>query len=171
MFSFSRTPAATRSNAHGWHRKRLVALFFPFFFLVACAESSMAKYVVFSPITGKIVIAGKPATGVPVTRWYKRGNDELADKTTTDSSGDFSFPEVSFRSLLTQFSPFEVVITQRMMVTINGVETRIYSTVKRNYDLNGEYAGKALNFVFDPTATPSFIGADPSIRVTLSVAQ
>ena len=60
MFSFSCTPTATRSNAHPWQCKRLIALFFPLFFLVACAESSMAKYVLCSAMTGTIVMNGAP---------------------------------------------------------------------------------------------------------------
>ena len=62
----------------------------------------------------------------------------------------------------------EAVITQKIFVVINGTETLVYATVKRNYDNNGEYGGQPLNFVFDPTAEPTFVGPSPGIRVTLS---
>ncbi len=130
----------------------------------------MAKFVLFSPISGKIVVAGKPIAGVTVTRWYKGGfSDKQATETTqTDATGAFSFPEATFSSIMAGIIPHEAVVTQKMIVTIDGAETRIYSTVKRNYELNGEYGGQPLNFVFDPTATATFIGPDPGLRVTLA---
>jgi hypothetical protein len=148
----------------------LLALVLPLFFLVACVESSMAKYVLFSPVSGKIVVAGKPVAGVPVTRWYKGGfsNKEGTETVKTDASGGFSFAEVTFSSFMAGILPHEAVVTQKIMVTINGTETLIYLVVKRNYDRNGEYGGQPLNFVFDPTAQPTFVGEDPRISVTLA---
>jgi hypothetical protein len=148
----------------------LLALVLPLFFLVACVESSMAKYVLFSPVTGKIVIAGKPVAGAAVTRWYKGGfsSKEGSETVKTDASGAFSFPEVTFSSIMAGILPHEAVVAQKMTVTIDGKETIIYYTTKRNYDTNGEFGGKVLNFTFDPTVEPTFIGKDPSIRVTLA---
>jgi len=170
MISLARSLFAADFDSVRRRRVRVFALVFPFFFLVACAESSMAKFVLFSPVTGKIVIAGKPVAGASVTRWYKGGfsDKQATDKTTTDAGGNFSFPEVTFSSIMASIIPHEAVVTQDIKVTVNGVETLIYATVKRNYDHNGEYGGKPLDFVFDPTAQPTFIGPDPGIRVTLS---
>ncbi len=130
----------------------------------------MAKYVLFSPVSGKVVLAGKPVAGATVKRWYRGGysDKEGTETTTTDASGSFSFGQVTFSSIMAGFMPHEAVITQKIFVVINGSETLIYATVKRNYDVNGEYGGQALNFVFDPSAEPSFIGPSPGIRVTLS---
>lgn len=64
--------------------------------------------------------------------------------------------------------PHEAVVTQKMFVVIQGTETLIYATVKRNYDNNGEYGGQPLSFVFDPTAPPTFVGPGEDIRVTLA---
>ena len=130
----------------------------------------MAKYVLFSPVSGKIFLAGKPVAGATVKRWYRGGysDKEGTDTAITDTSGNFAFPEVTFSSLMAGLIPHEAVITQKMFVTINGTETLIYATVKRNYDSNGEYGGQPLNFAFDPAAEPSFVGPSPGIRVTLS---
>ncbi len=130
----------------------------------------MAKYVLFSPISGKVVLAGKPQAGVTVKRWYKGGYSakEATETTQTDASGQFSFPVATFSSIMAGIMPHEAVVTQKMWVTVKGQETLIYATVKRNYELNGEYGGLALNFVFDPSAEPTFVGPDPSIRVTLA---
>jgi len=132
----------------------------------------MAKYVLFSPVSGKIVLADKPVAGATVTRWYRGGfsDKEGTDITTTDADGNFSFAPATFSSIMASILPHEAVIAQKMFVVINGTETLIYATVKRNYDINGE-SGQALSFVFDPTAQPNFIGPSQGIRVTLSARQ
>jgi hypothetical protein len=161
---------AVRPDAAARRGLRLFTLLAIFLFLSACAESSMAKYVLFSPVSGKIVLAGKPVANATVKRWYRGGysDKEGTDTTTTDASGSFSFPTVTFSSIMAGFVPHEAVITQKIFVVINGTETLIYATVKRNYDNNGEYGGQPLSFVFDPTAEPTFVGPSPTIRVTLS---
>jgi hypothetical protein len=147
-----------------------LVLFAIFLLLSACSESSMAKYVLFSPVSGKVVLAGKPVAGATVKRWYRGGysDKEGTDTTSTDAAGNFSFGQVTFSSIMAGFMPHEAVITQKIFVVVNGAETLIYATVKRNYDNNGEYGGQALNFVFDPAAEPTFVGPSPGIRVTLS---
>lgn len=129
----------------------------------------MAKYVLFSPVSGKIVLADKPVAGATVKRCYRGGysDKEGTDIATTDAAGNFSFAPATFSSIMAGILPHEAVITQKMFVVINGIETLIYATVKRNYEINGEY-GQALDFVFDPTAMPSFVGPSPGIRVTLA---
>jgi hypothetical protein len=154
-------------TARTWYWLTLLAIFL---FLSACSESAMAKYVLFSPVTGKIVLAGKPVAGATVKRWYRGGysDKEGTETTTTDNTGGFSFGQVTFSSIMAGFMPHEAVITQKIFVVINGTETLVYATVKRNYDNNGENGGQPLNFVFDPTAEPTFVGPSPGIRVTLS---
>jgi hypothetical protein len=149
---------------------RLFTLPAIFLSLSACAEPSMAKHVLFSKISGRITVAGKPVAGATVKRWYRGGynDNEATDTATTDTSGSFSFPLVTFSSITAGFVPHEPVITQKMFVVISGTETLIYATVKRNYDNNGEYGGQPLDFVFDPAAEPTFVGPSPTIRVTLS---
>lgn len=170
MLSQSHCLPAQSPETHRRPALRLLALIVLFLLLVAYAESSMAKYILFSPVSGKIVIAGKPVAGATVRRWYKGGfsDKQGTDTVTTDAAGNFSFPEVSFSSIMASIIPHEAVVSQKMMATVNGVETIIYATVKRNYDSNGEFGGLALNFVFDPTAQPTFVGKDPGIRVTLA---
>jgi len=152
---------------HGW---RLVALLVIFLFLSACSKPATAKYVLFSPVNAKVVLAGKPVVSATVRRWYRGGysDKEGTDTTTTDASGSFAFGLVTFSSIMAGFMPHEAVITQKIFVVINGTETLVYATVKRNYDLNGELGGQPLNFVFDPTAEPSLVGPSPGIRATLS---
>jgi hypothetical protein len=130
----------------------------------------MTKHILFSPISGILVTNGKPIAGASVTRWYKGGfwGKEGSETVTTDATGSFSFPQVSFRSIIANILPHEAVITQKITAVVNGIETIIYYMVKRNYSYNGEYNGLALDFVFDPTEEPSFIGEDPSISVTLA---
>ncbi len=122
----------------------------------------MAKYVLFSPVSGRLVVADKPVVGVTIKRWYKGGysSKEGTDTTQTDAGGQFSFPVVTFSSLMAGVIPHEPVVSQRMFAQIDGQEVQIYGTVKHSYELNGEFAGQALNFVFDPTAEIRQVGSD-----------
>lgn len=130
--------------------------------LSACTGSVMANYVLFSPVSGRIVVAGKPLAGASVTRWYKGGfsDKEGTEITRTDSSGQFAFPVATFWSLMAGVVPHEPVVAQRMLVQIDGQEIQIYGTFKRNYELNGEFVGQPLNFVFDPTAEIRQVGLE-----------
>jgi hypothetical protein len=172
MISLLRALFATRFDANRRRGARFIALIFPIFFLVACAESSMAKYVLFSPVSGRIVVAGKPVAGVTVTRWYKGGfsNKQATETTTTDQAGGFSFPEATFSSIMASILPHEAVITQKINVTVKGTDALIYFVVKSNYDLNGEYDGQPLDFVFDPTVKPTFIGSGRYPRISAMLA-
>ena len=128
----------------------------------------MTNHILFSAVAGKIEITGKPVAGATVKRWYRGGySDKESTETTTDAAGNFSFAPATFSSIMASILPHEAVIAQKIFVEINGTETLIYATVKRNYDNNGEY-GQPLSFTFDPTAAPTFIGPSPGIRVTLA---
>ena len=122
----------------------------------------MADYVLFSPVSGKIVVAGKPLAEATVKRWYKGGfsNKENTEITRTDGNGQFAFPVASFSSLMAGVIPHEPVVSQRMFVQIDGQEVQIYGAIKHNYELNGEFAGQPLNLVFDPTAEIRQIGSE-----------
>lgn len=122
----------------------------------------MAKYVLFSPVSGKVVVAGKPQGGVTVKRWYKGGysGKEATDTTQTDASGQFSFPVVTFSSIMAGIVPHEPVITQRMFVVVDGQDVQVYGTVKHDYELNGELGGLPLNFVLDPKAEVRQVGSE-----------
>jgi hypothetical protein len=142
--------------------RRVWLLVSTFLLLSACTESAMAKYVLFSPVSGKIVVAGKPLAGATVKRWYKGGYSSKEDTeiTRTDGSGQFAFPMATFSSLMAGIMPHEPVVTQRMFVQVDGQEVQIYGTVKHNYELNGEFVGQPLNFVFDPTAEIRQVGSE-----------
>lgn len=122
----------------------------------------MAKYVLFSPVSGKLVAAGKPLAGVTVKRWYKGGysSKEATDITQTDPNGQFSFPVATFSSLMAGIVPHEPVVTQRVFVVVDGQDVQVYGMVKHNYELNGEFGGQPLKFVFDPKAEIRQVGSD-----------
>ena len=99
------------------------------------------------------MVDNKPVQNISVSRWYKWGfyGTEKTETVSTDTAWYFSFPTVAMKSVLTWIIPHEAVITQRVFIPYNNEKVDIYGTVKRNYDMNGEYWGKALEFVFDPT--------------------
>ncbi len=118
------------------------------------------NYILFSPISWYIYVDKKPLSGITITRWYKWGfySNEGKETVTTDTNGFFSFPDsVSIKSRILDIIPHEAVITQRMFVDYQGKEIQIYGTVKRDYNLNGEYGWKPLKFIFDPTQEISLV--------------
>ncbi|HPG61271.1 MAG TPA: hypothetical protein PK586_04640 [Casimicrobium sp.] len=150
MFSFSCTPTATRSNAHPWQCKRLIALFFPLFFLVACAESSMAKYVLCSAMTGTIVMNGAPVADARVVRRYDWhwGNQRASDETVTDKQGRFSLPEITGKSM-SAWLPHQPNIDQDIEVYVGAQKYEIWAGNKFSYEPGSELKGKPKPLRFD----------------------
>ena len=112
------------------------------------------EYILFSPISGYIIIDGKPISNLTVNRWFKWWfyGEEKTEETTTDLNGYFSFSKsITVKSFIIWIIPHEAVITQKLLLDYNNETIQIYGTVKRNYEPNWEYWGKPLEFIFDPT--------------------
>lgn len=104
-------------------------------------------FVLMSEMEGRLVDAsGEPAAGVGLVRtwdWAWR-NHQGSDETITDANGRFRFPAVTERSMTARLLPHEPNVTQ-VITAHHGVgETRIWLAVKRNYNDDGELAGRPL---------------------------
>jgi len=117
--------------------------------------------VLFSEVSGTVVLNGKPvegATVVQVTLWSKPG--EVPDNTvTTDKNGQFSFPEISRSAGFSNLLPGEITIVQKINIEFEGREYRGWLNTKTNYEREGE-RNRPLRFICDLNHTPSNTGDD-----------
>ncbi len=113
---------------------------------VATQGTAMAKMVIFSPVSGRVLLDGKPVAGAVVERKFKWGwKDETGtDSATTDATGGFALPLIERSSLLGSFLPHEVVIDQIMTIQHGGKSYKAWALFKRDYDLNSELEGKPI---------------------------
>ena len=115
--------------------------------ILAGYSTAMARtFVICSPITGQLVWSdGSPAAGVRITRDWDWDGKTGGDETTTDASGEFSFPVVERRAGLRRFLPGETRIFQTYLAHSDKGTTEILKISKPNLDLHGEFEGKPLD--------------------------
>lgn len=136
-----------------WSMYWIILLFVSFIILLMNLFFSK-EYILFSPISGYIYVDKKPVSNATITRWYKWWfyNREWSEGTTTDENGFFTFSKaITEKSIILWIIPHEAVITQKLFTQYKDKDILIYSTVKRNYELNWEYWGRQLEFIFDPS--------------------
>lgn len=112
--------------------------------LVGVQESAMAKMVLFSAVTGRVLQDGKPVRGATVEREFRWAwKDETgADSATTGAGGEFSLPRIERSSFLGSLVPHEPVVRQSLTIKVNGKAYEGWLLNKHNYDDNGEVEGK-----------------------------
>lgn len=110
----------------------------------AAQESAMAKMVLFSAVSGKVLQDGKPVPGATVEREFRWAwKDETGtDAATTGAGGEFSFPKIERSSFLGSLLPHEPVVRQSLTIKVNGKSYEGWLLNKHNYDDNGEVEGK-----------------------------
>ena len=129
-------------------------LFVIFIFLVGgCAPTFEYNYF-FSETEGKVLVDGKPVSGITIKRWYRSNwyeNDTL-ETTTTDDDGYFYFSdgrEFSFIGVA-----HEPVIYQTIKIQYGNKEYLGWEYTKSTYDKNEE-VGKQINIVCELTNNES----------------
>lgn len=88
-----------------------------------CQEGAMAKQVIFSAVSGKVLQDGKPVSGAIVEREYRyaSGTEKTGkDSTTTGPDGGFTLPKIEFSSFLLSWLPHEVMIAQVITIRHDG---------------------------------------------------
>ncbi|MEO9529734.1 DUF6795 domain-containing protein [Roseibium sp.] len=117
--------------------------------------------VLFSEVSGTVVLDGKPVEGarvVQITLWSKPG--AVPENTvTTDKNGQFSFPEISRSAGFSNLVPGEITIVQKINIEFDGKEYRGWLNTKTNYEREGE-RNRPLRFICDLNHTPSNTGDD-----------
>lgn len=120
----------------------LFSLFFVAMGVFAMSLGDVGKVCLFSPISGTITLNGAPAVNARVVRTGDRDGPRV-DETFTDAKGYFELPAMYERTV-TKFLPMEFVASQKIVVSHSGKEYEIWSSVKRNPDVNAEARGKPL---------------------------
>jgi hypothetical protein len=125
--------------------------------LAACTQGwAMGKMILFSAVSGKVLLDGKPVPGAKVEREFRWSwKDEIGkDSTTTGAAGEFSFAKIERSSFLGSLLPHEPVVRQSLTIQHGGKAYEAWLLNKHNYDDNGEVEGKALRLVCRLEATP-----------------
>lgn len=111
------------------------------------------KIVYSSPIVGEIHWAGKPLSGLKVTRYLRSGgfdNGVNQDHAHTDVHGKFRFETLAerrlFRPDLLSANPH---VSQTIEVTLENQPYTIWSNQKQDFDLGTEAAGGTLKIECD----------------------
>lgn len=102
----------------------------------------IGKVCLFSAISGKITLDGKPVANARLVRTGDRDGPKV-DEAVTDANGSFAFPAMNERTI-TKLLPQEFVASQKIVVTYNNKNYQIWSSVKRNSEENTESRGKPL---------------------------
>ena len=104
--------------------------------------SNAGKVCLFSAISGVITLDGKPASGALLKRTVDHQKPK-SDETHTDANGHFEFPAF-FEKTIAKYLPMEFVVGQKIMVTYQEKNYKIWSGVKSTPEENSEARGKAL---------------------------
>lgn len=116
--------------------------------LLGCMEgTAMAKKVLWSAMSGRVLMNGQPAAGAVLVRSYlwHWNNEKASDQAVANAAGEFVFPPIEGRSLMGNLLPHEPVIEQLMKVEYQGKSYVAWAYFKRSYKDNTENNGKPLN--------------------------
>ena len=122
----------------------------------------MKKVVLFSAMTGQLLMHGEPIRHAKIRRVVNFGEtpeDDLTDYTETDGEGRFSFDEKSHRGLSNYFL-IEFACRQQLFVTIDGIEQEFWAAVKMSPEANAEARGKPLKAVCELAADETYRSID-----------
>jgi hypothetical protein len=138
---------------------------FTLFFIIALAllgvnRMSLAdtgKMCLFSGISGIIMLDGKPVENARLVRSVDKAHTKgkKADTTTTDINGYFEMPPIYDRSIIGKVLPMQFAVGQSIIVTVDGVDYRMWGGVKEERKENAESDGNPLvvkcNLDVEPT--------------------
>lgn len=108
--------------------------------LLATQGTAMAKMVMFSAVSGKVLQDGKPVAGAVVEREFRWSwkSETGTDSTQTDASGAFRFPVIERSSLMGSVLPHEPFVRQTILIKHGGKTHKAWMFDKGNYKLDGE---------------------------------
>lgn len=109
----------------------------------------LGRTCVFSNVKARLLMNGKPVSYAKVRREWD-WNKEKSDVSITDENGVVTFPAV-YESSVARLLPLEVVISQRLLVEIDGEYKEFWLNSKREPGKNREYGGAAFDVVCELT--------------------
>ncbi len=141
-------PAATATTARtppgaAW---RLVGPGLLALSLYGAQGTAMAKMVIFSAVSGQVLLGGKPVAGAVIERdWKWAWKDEAgADRATTSADGQFKLPIVERSSFMGSLLPHSPMVRQTMLIKHEGKRYKAWMFDKEDYNNNGELKGKPI---------------------------
>ncbi len=108
--------------------------------MLATQGTAMAKMVMFSAVSGKVLQDGKPVAGAVVEREFRWSwkSETGTDSTQTDASGAFRFPVIERSSFMGSVLPHEPMVRQTILIKHGGKTHKAWMFDKGNYKLDGE---------------------------------
>lgn len=122
----------------------------------------MAKYVMFSPVSGVVLLNGAPVVGAKVERSYlwRWAKQRADDSVVTDAQGRFTMPEVTGSSM-SAWLPHEPFVEQGIAVYVEGKRYAVWGHNRRNYESNSELSGKPLRLRIELSMEPKTYSNEP----------
>ncbi|TBU75570.1 DUF6795 domain-containing protein [Phytopseudomonas daroniae] len=108
----------------------------------------------FSEVEGIVLLDGQPVEGAEVERICHWKDDLKTERTLTDASGRYHFPEITAKSLLWSLLPHEPVVFQTLRIHHQGKVHKGWVFTKHNYDNLGEVKDRRLKFSCDLNTEP-----------------
>lgn len=115
----------------------------------------MPKAVLFSAVQGTLLRNGSPVSGATISRIVTWRGELHSDSTETDCHGNYHLPAITSSSNL-PLLPAEFNAEQEMTVSIDGMTTLIWNTIKPEPGENTELNGLPLILTCDVADEPRF---------------
>lgn len=109
----------------------------------------IGKTCVFSEVKVRLLNNGKPVSNAKVKRQWE-WNTPNSDESVTDGDGYVIFPAV-FESSVSRLLPIELVISQQLLVQINGEYKEFWINDRREPEVNAEYNGAEFDVTCELT--------------------
>lgn len=138
----------------------IFSLFFVAFGVFAMSLGDIGKVCLFSAISGKITLDGKPVANAKLVRTGDRDGPRV-DGAVTDVNGYFEFAAMHERTI-TKLLPQEFVASQKIIVHYEGNEYEMWSAVKRKQEENSESRGNPLVVTCELNSAQNLIMIDGS---------
>ena len=105
----------------------------------------MANKVIFSAISGQVLLQGQPVAGARIERSARWDDEQATDDTASGTDGRFSLPAITRkRGLLDGILASEPFIEQEILIQHGGKTAKAWVFRKRNYRDNGELDGRPI---------------------------
>jgi len=106
----------------------------------------MGNLVLFSAVSGTVLLDGKPVAGAKVDREFDWAwkSEKGHDGTSTNAEGHFALPAITRSSFFGSLLPHEPLIKQTITINHAGKAYQAWVLFKRDYDNNGELDGKPI---------------------------
>jgi hypothetical protein len=113
--------------------------------LLGMQGQAMANKVIFSAVSGQVLLQGQPVAGAQVARSARWDNEQAEDGAATSADGRFSLPPITRkRGLLESILPSEPFIEQSILIQHGGKTYKAWVFRKRNFRDDGELDGRPI---------------------------